>query len=235
MDTIKFTDIGPATSPPATQNRKQRSNHSSAPPAADCQSPPSFFEKGNRSRWLIPLLPLALSAYYYREISPFQLLYEHYLLFYLFFFACCALTTYFALNAKRNALRHIFHDTYDNPCYLHAVAKAYNHPLNTLLVPAICTATAFTEMVCRIFSEQPAGLQATITLATALFFLVIFRANNYKRVYSAYHGIEPPYHPQNLTTAKRKTLQKAGSAGLSITWIYDNLVAAGMLDETNGT
>lgn len=239
-----ITDTGPYTFSPSIIRLQQawphgptafpgKSNHPpGSPPTENCDkhSPPSFFERGNKIRWLLLFLPFAISKYIYKEISPFDLPDDQFYKFYIIYFICSALTTHLALNAKRRALSNLLHDTDDLPYHLSRIKEAYNNWTNTTIVPLLCIATGFARFVQQVFIQQDAQLPLISTAIVALIFMAIFRANNYNNSYNAIYKIAPPWHIHNLMEQERDMLIRMGALGLTAMWYYDNMVAWGLME-----
>ena len=239
-----ITDTGPYTFSPSILRLQQawphrptaspRTNYlpPGSPPTENCDkhSPPSFFELGNKIRWLILLLPFIISKHIFKKISPFDLPNDQFYKFYIIYFICSALTTHLALNAKRRALANLLHDSDNLPCHLSRIKEAYNKWTNTTIVPLLCIATGFVKFIQQLFLQHEALLPLISTAIVTLIFLAIFRANNYSNTYNSFYKIEPPYHESNLSTESRDQLIRWGTLGLTFIWYYDNLVKSGFMD-----
>ena len=239
-----ITDTGPYTFSPSILRLQQTWPHGptaspginyqspGSPPTEnyDKHSPPSFFESGNKIRWLILLLPFIISRHIFKEISPFDLPDDQFYKFYIIYFICSALTTHLALNAKRRALSNLLHDTDYRPYHLSRIKEAYNKWTNTTTVPLLCIATGFIRFVHQIFLYHDVLLPFSFAAIAALVFIIIFRANNYNNSYNAIYKIEPPLHINNLSTEDRGLLTRLGALGLTVMWYYDNLVEWGLME-----
>ena len=239
-----ITDTGPYTFSPSILRLQQAWPHGptaspgtnyqlpGSPPTENCDkhSPPSFFEPGNKIRWLILLLPFIISRHIFKEISPSDLPDDQFYKFYIIYFICSALTTHLALNAKRRALSNLLHDTDDLPYHLSRIKEAYNKWTNTTIVPLLCIVPGFAKFIQQLFLQHDAMFPLISTAIVTLLFLAIFRANNYNNTYNAFYKIEPPYHESNLSTESRDQLLRWGTLGLTFIWYHDNLVKSGFMD-----
>jgi hypothetical protein len=237
-----ITDTGPITFSPymlrqqqgwlhgPTATREKTNKPPGGPPLKNSeQSPPSFFEQGNRIRWLLLFLPLIFNKYFYGQFSPHGLTENQFCKFYLLSFFCTVIITHFALNAKRRTLANHLHDCDDTPYQLSLTEQAYDKWYNTSTVPLFCILTGFTKA----YDPSPPH-HVTLLIATILIFLVIFYTNNYEHTYKAIYRIPPePHDDRHIKPEGRNMLVYLGTLAITLLYVYDAMVDAGMLDGDN--
>ena len=156
------------------------------------QSPPSFFEQGNRTRWLLLILPFCYTAYRYQEISPFQFTHSQFYEFYIILSLCCAFLTHIALKAKRRKLINLLY-TEPTAYYLEKIRRAYNKPTNTILASFLCTLTGVIKSLQELFAGNNVSIEISYTLFTTFFFILLYKANGYNKCVAVEHS-----HQQSL-------------------------------------
>jgi hypothetical protein len=189
----KLIKLTPVSKPPGSPQRYEE------PP------PPDFLECGNRSRWLLLLIPFCYINYRYHEISPFQLSPQQSLEFYLLFSACCAFTTHLALKAKRRVLTNLLY-TEPTAYYLEKIRLAYNQPTNTIFIPLLCIVTGIAKAIQALATGYNASAEISSTLSTALVFLFLHNANRYRRCLKAQSGQQLASH-HNFSNLKTKNYE----------------------------
>ncbi len=204
MVNYNFIDTGP---PVHAEQRKSGSKkllnltpvskRPGSPPRYEEQSPPSFFEPGNRVRWLLLLLPFCYTAYRYNEISPLSLSTTHFPEFYALFSICCALTTYLALQAKRRKLTNLLY-TEPTAYYLEKIRRGYNKLTNTTFTSLLCIATGIAKAIQEYIAGNNAAFEISSTLTATLIFLLLYKAHSYNKCLAAHGSEQPP--TQGITT-----------------------------------
>ncbi len=243
-----ITDTGPITFSPYMLRQQQGWLHgptalpqatdkpTGSPPQSNPeteQSPPSFFEPGNRIRWLILLLPFIFNKYHYGQFSPHGLSLTNFLHFYFVFFLCCVIVIHLALNVKRRTLC----DLLNSPNGLQrfpGLQTAYNKPTNTILIPAICIGIGLIKMACtprHLHYHLPYYIAFIIFFS--LIFLVIFYTNNYRHTYDALYGVAPTSHAYHMHADTRNAFLRLGTLGITWVFIYERMVALGFFDDND--
>ncbi len=210
---VNYTFID--TGPPVHETR-QKLRHTSpqsltpvsrppeSPPQHEQHAPPAFFERGNRARWLLLLVPIFYNLCRNGTISPHNLPPQQFSGFYIIFFLCSALITHLALKAKRRTLYNLLY-TEPTAYYLEKVEHAYNKVYNTTSIPLACIVTGFAKLLHDIANGDDATPTAACTISAATIFLFMYKANSYSKCLEAKREFlsQPTTTLNNPTTFKQ--------------------------------
>lgn len=217
---------GPTALPQATDKPPGSPPQSNPEPE---QSPPSFFEPGNRIRWLLFFLPFIFNKYLFGQFWPYSLSEIQFCKFYLILFTGCLIITHLALNAKRKVLAGLPGQRHQLPYTNSRIKATFDKSSNTSIIPFLCFAIG---LIKPDNPEQPHHI--ILVIAFAISFLAIYYTNNYYHTYNIIHNT-PPYPPddRHISLEGRNMMIQMGTLAITLLYVYDGMVDAGVFDGDN--